>query len=172
MVAGGYSHGRFIGPFILGIVAILQQERPTAPLWREVQQRCRSLRFSVSIAKVRPASIAASGKEGQGEAPRCRQVGALGPVGLRPAVAKRAGPHHGGQPADGPPMGGGGVRPLASTYCQGQKAGPRADRGVAAPTQSAVKEERRVEIAPPVLPRHPWGVSHSYIHVGARSSAP
>jgi DNA-binding XRE family transcriptional regulator len=30
MVAGGYSHGPFIGPFILGIVAILQQERPTA----------------------------------------------------------------------------------------------------------------------------------------------
>jgi len=26
MVAGGYSHGPFIGPFILGIVAILQQE--------------------------------------------------------------------------------------------------------------------------------------------------
>jgi hypothetical protein len=47
MAAGGYSHG----PFILGIVAILQQDRPTAPLWREVQQRCRLLRFSVSIAK-------------------------------------------------------------------------------------------------------------------------
>ena len=35
----------------------------------------------ISIAKGRLASIAASGKEGQGEAPRCRQVGALGPVG-------------------------------------------------------------------------------------------
>ena len=64
-----------------------------------------------------------------------------------------------------------GVRPLASTYCQGQRAGPRADRGVAAPTQSAVKEERRVEIEPPCCP-HPWRVSHSYHPRRRASTAP
>ena len=50
--------------------------------------------------------------------------------------------------------------------CQGQKGGPRADRGVAAPTQSAVKEERRMEIDPHVAPP-PLGVTHSYIRVGS-----
>ena len=46
-------------------MANLQQKRPMVFLRREVQHQCRLLRFSVSIAQRRQASIAASGREGR-----------------------------------------------------------------------------------------------------------
>jgi hypothetical protein len=52
MVAGWLPVGTAMGLYSR-TVAILQQERPMVPLWREVQQRCRLLRFFCFFREVK-----------------------------------------------------------------------------------------------------------------------